>query len=73
MGPCQILSLMQSVFLNNTYILLIFLAVLQNASYFKGIQWLKINFCIQFTYSILGIDVFVKKDSDIMSTLFMSF
>ena len=38
----------------------------------KGIQLFKINFCIQFTYLILGIDVFAKKDFDIMLTLFLS-
>ena len=27
----------------------------------KGIQWLEIYFCIQFTYTILGLVVLVKK------------
>ena len=36
----------------------------------KGIQWLKINVFIQITYSILGIDVFVKY-FDKMVTLFL--
>ena len=39
----------------------------------KGIQWLKIIFCVHFTYSILGIVALVKKIFDINSTLFLSF
>ena len=38
----------------------------------KRIQWLTINFCIQFTYSILGVDVFVKTDFDQILTWYVS-
>ena len=38
----------------------------------KGIQWLKINFFIEFTNSILGMNVFVKTDFDIMLSLSLS-
>ena len=30
-------------------------------TWLKIIQWFKMNFCVQFTYTILGIVVFVKK------------
>ena len=39
----------------------------------KGIQWLKINFCVQVTDPILGIVIVVQKYLDLISILFLSF
>ena len=39
----------------------------------KGIQWLKIYFCVQFTYSILSNVVLGKTDFEKIFTSFLSF
>ena len=39
-------------------------------TFVKGIEWLKIYFCVQFTDPILGIVIFVKTTLDLIFTLF---